>query len=156
MSRLYECISEMEKGSQSGYDAETGEESAGSENALGEPNKQPSLYRIRRSQENYQLLPQDGGGRGPGRGHDRVATERAARLGGGSATLAGSHGSDLVQWLDLRHSEALQRGSGDGTSGEDESHQRGQEEERPHRCRDHRRPGALQPAARLLCSSSAD
>ncbi len=31
MSRLYECISEMKKGSPSGYDAETGEESAGSE-----------------------------------------------------------------------------------------------------------------------------
>ena len=41
----------MKKGSRSGYDAETGEESAGSESSLGEPYEQPSLYRIRRSQE---------------------------------------------------------------------------------------------------------
>ena len=44
--RLYECISEMKKGSPSGYDAETGERSAGSESAQGEPYDYTSLYRI--------------------------------------------------------------------------------------------------------------
>lgn len=47
----------MKKGSRSGYDAETGEEIAGSESSLGEPHEQLSLYRIRRSQENHQLSP---------------------------------------------------------------------------------------------------
>src|SRR5260370_20534716 len=56
---LYECISEMKKDSPSGYDAETGEESAGSESSPGEPNEYHSLYRIRRSQENHQFLRQD-------------------------------------------------------------------------------------------------
>jgi hypothetical protein len=45
MSRLYECISEMKKGSPSGYDAETGDESAGSKSSSGEPHEQRSLYR---------------------------------------------------------------------------------------------------------------
>ncbi len=40
-SRLYECISEMKKGSASGYDAEAGEESADSESSLGEPYECP-------------------------------------------------------------------------------------------------------------------
>ena len=39
--RLYECISEMKKGSASDYDAETGEESAGSEISLGESHEHP-------------------------------------------------------------------------------------------------------------------
>src|SRR5882724_2869863 len=58
-SRLYECISEMKKGSPSGYDAETGEESAGSESSPGEPHECCSLYRIRHTQENHQFLRQD-------------------------------------------------------------------------------------------------
>jgi len=55
-TRLYECISEMKKGSPSGYDAETGEQSASSESSPGEPYEHPSLYRIRRSQEIHQFL----------------------------------------------------------------------------------------------------
>ena len=47
-----------------------------------------------------------------------------------AATVAGSAGGDPVQRLDLRHAEAVRRAVGDGASGEDESHQRGQEEER--------------------------
>src|SRR5258708_34937285 len=57
----------MKKGSASGYDAETGEESAGSESSLEEPYECPSLYRIRRSQENHQFLRQDRRGRDRGR-----------------------------------------------------------------------------------------
>ena len=79
------------------------------------------------------------------------AAECAAGLGSGTeAALARSAGSDLVQRLDLRHAEGLQRRSGNGASGEDESHQLGEEEERHDRCADHRRPVALQPAAGLL------
>src|SRR5712671_539557 len=155
MSRLYECISEMKKGSPSGYDAETGTASAGSESSPGEPHEYPSLYRIRRSQENHQFLRQDRGGRDRGRRQPAGATRRVAAMGlGAVATLAGSDGSDPVQRLDLRHIEALRRAVGDGASRQNESHQRGQEEERHHRCPNHRRPGALQPAASLLCYRS--
>ncbi len=151
-SRLYECISEMKKGSPSGYDAETGEESAGSESSPGEPHEYPSLYRIRRSQENHQLLR---GGRDRGRRQSAGATRRITAMGGGAAaTVAGSAGSDPVQRLDLRHTEALQRAVGDGASRQ--SHQRGQEEERYHRRPHHRRPGALRSFAGLLCSPAAD
>src|SRR5216683_5431155 len=125
-TRLYECISEMKKGSPSGYDAETGEESAGSESSPGEPHEYPSLYRIRRSQENHQLLR---GGRDRGRRQSAGATRRITAMGGGAAaTVAGSAGSDPVQRLDLRHTEALQRAVVDRASRQ--SHQRGQEEER--------------------------
>src|ERR1700720_2358797 len=92
--RLFECIGamrgwkQMKKGSPRDYDAETGcfEQSA-QKSQLGEPHECYSLYRIRRTQENHQLLHQDGRrpnraagqiggiarsasslGRGPGRG----------------------------------------------------------------------------------------
>src|SRR5271165_1768201 len=147
----------MKKGSRSGYDAETGEESAGSESSLGEPHEYPSLYRIRRSQENHQFLRQDSGRRNSGRRRGGVATPRPAAVGyGAAAALAGSAGGDPVQRLDLRHAEALQRAVGDGASREDESHQRGQEEERQHRRSHYRRSGALQSVARLLCGGSAN
>jgi len=45
----------MKKGSRSGYDAETGKQSVGSESSLGEPYDYASLYRIRRSQEKHQF-----------------------------------------------------------------------------------------------------
>jgi len=146
----------MKKGSPSGYDAETGEESAGSESSPGEPHEYHSLYRIRRSQENHQFLHQDRGGRDCGRRQRAGATLRVAAMGlGAAASVAGSDGSDPVQRLDLRHSEALWRRAGDGASRQNESHQRGQEEERYHRRPHHRRPGALQSVAGLLCGSAA-
>jgi hypothetical protein len=144
----------MKKGSPSGYDAETGEESAGSESSPGEPHEYPSLYRIRRSQENHQLLR---GGRDRGRRQSAGATRRITAMGGGAAaTVAGSAGSDPVQRLDLRHAETLRRAVGDGASRQDESHQRGQEEERQDRRPHYRRSAALQPVTRLLCSPAAD
>src|SRR5258708_25027175 len=101
-SRLYECISEMKKGSPSGYDAETGEESAGSESSPGEPYECPSLYRIRRTQENHQFLRQDCLWRNCGRRQCAGAAQGPAAMGfGAAATLAGSAGSDSVQRLDL-------------------------------------------------------
>src|SRR5258708_26773836 len=117
----------MKKGSASGYDAETGEESAGSESSLGEPYECSSLYRIRRSQENHQFLCQDCRWRDRGRGRGGGETQEIAAMGlGAAAALAGSDGSDPVQRLDLRHAEALRRAVGDGASRQDESHQRGQ------------------------------
>src|ERR1700682_4160009 len=144
-SRLYECISEMKKGSPSGYDAETSEESAGSESSPGEPYECPSRYRIRRAQENHQFLCQDRRRRDRGRRQRAGATRGIAAMGlGAAAALAGSDGSDLVQRLDLRHAEALRRAVGDGASRQNESHQRGQKEERRPRRPHHCRPGALQ------------
>src|SRR5713226_3827426 len=155
-SRLYECISEMKKGSPSGYDAETDDTSAGSESSLGEPYERSSLYRIRRTQENHQFLRQDRRGRDRGRRHGAGRTGEIAAMGrNASATLAGSDGSDLVQRLDLRHAAALRRAVGNGTSRQDESYQRGQEEERHARRPHHRRSGALQSFARLLRGSAA-
>src|SRR5580704_10533247 len=146
--RLYECISEMKKGSRSGYDAETGEESAGSESSPGEPHDSLSLYRIRRTQENHQFLRQDRGRRDRGRRPHARRTRGPAAMGcGPAATLAGSDGSHPVQRLDLRHPEALWRAVGDGASG--------QEEKRQHRRPHHRRPGALQSATRLLRGAAA-
>src|SRR6266446_11001519 len=74
---------------------------------------------------------------------------------GAAATLAGSAGSDSVQRLDLRHTEALRRAVGDGASRQNESHQRSQEEERHDRRPHHRRPGTLQPVAGVLCGRAA-
>ncbi len=147
----------MKKGSRSGYDAETDEESAGSESSLGEPYEQSSLYRIRRSQKSHQFLCQDRCGRDRGRRQRAGATRGFAAMGlRPSATLARSDGSDPVQRLDLRHAETLRRAIGDGASGQNESHQRGQEEERHHRRAHHRRPGALQSVTGLLCGSATD
>src|SRR5271157_5919298 len=141
----------MKKGSRSGYDAETGEKSVGSESSLGEPYDYASLYRIRRSQEKHQFLRQDGGGRDCGRRQPTGTTRGLAAMGlGATAKLAGSARSDSVQRLDLRHAEALRRAVGEGASGENESHQRGQEEKRHHRRPHHRRSGALQSFTGLL------
>src|SRR6266849_3689147 len=146
----------MKKGSASGYDAETGEESAGSESSLGEPYEYPSLYRIRRSQENHQFLCQDCRRRDRGRRRRGGATRGIAAVGcGPAANLAGSDGSDLVQRLDIRHAAALQRAVGDGASRQNESHQRGQEEKRHARRPHHCRPGALQSFTRVLCGPAA-
>src|SRR5271169_954910 len=84
-SRLYECISEMKKGSPSGYDAETGERSADSESSPGEPHDSLSLYRIRRSQENHQFLCQDRGRRDRGRRQHTGRTRGPAAVGRSSA-----------------------------------------------------------------------
>ena len=81
----------MKKGSPSGYDAGTGEESASSESSLGEPYEHPSLYRIRRTQENHQFLCQDRCRRDCGRRQFAGATRGLAAMGlGATATLAGS------------------------------------------------------------------
>src|SRR5215472_11319218 len=56
---MFECIrAHMKKGSPGGYNAETAFPEAAQKPQTGEPNDRYSLYRIRRSQENCQLLRQ--------------------------------------------------------------------------------------------------
>src|ERR1035441_2092574 len=54
---LFECIrTEMAKGSPEGYNAETGLQEPAQKPKPGEPNERQPLYRIRCTQEKYQLL----------------------------------------------------------------------------------------------------
>src|SRR5712671_521266 len=116
----------MKKGSPSGYDAETGDESADSESTLGEPHEQPSLYRIRRPQENHQFLYQDRGGRDCGRRQHAGATRGSTAVGRGAiATGGGSEGSTPVRGLNLRQAAALGGAVGEGAPRKNETHQRG-------------------------------
>jgi len=119
MSRLYECISEMKKGSRSGYDAETGKQSVGSESSLGEPYDYASLYRIRRSQEKHQFLRQDGGGRDCG-GRQPTGATRALRQWASARPQSwrGALEATLFSGWIYDHAEALRRAVGDGASGE--------------------------------------
>src|ERR1035441_10108706 len=71
----------MKKGSPSGYDAETGEESASSESLPGEPHECSSLYWIRCSQENHQFLRQDRSRRNRGRRQHAGRTRGPAGMG---------------------------------------------------------------------------
>src|ERR1017187_4392259 len=154
---LFECISMELSGSPEGYNAETGFCEPAQKPQSGEPNEHPSLYRIRRSQEKRQLLRQDcrrkDHRRGQTPGHAPSASGMGAEAHG---ILAWGNGSDAVQQLDLRRAEALCRRAADGQPLNDESHWRGQEEERPIGRTEDRRPGALQSASGLLCGSAGD
>jgi hypothetical protein len=126
----------MKKGSPRDYDAETGcFEQPAQKSQLGEPHECYPLYRIGRTQENHQLLHEDG------RRPDRSVW---------------GDGSHAVQRLDLRHLEALRAAAGDGSSGEDEGHHCRQKEERYDRCTDDRGPAALRSVAHLLCVAAGD
>src|ERR1700730_10919498 len=162
--RLFECIGvgrrdccPMRKGSPQDYTAEIGcSKQPIQKSRLGEPHECYSLYRIRRSQENYQFLRKDG--RRPDRGgrHTRSGTYGVAPLGGSSETcLAWRDGSDAVQCVDLRHAEALRQATFHGPSGQDEGRFRGQEQERSYRCTHDCRSVAVQSVARLLCITAA-
>src|SRR3984885_11720059 len=119
---------------------------------LGEPHECYSLYRIGRTQENHQLLHQDGSRPDRERRHVGRRAFCVAQLGWEStATMAWRYGGNDLQRLDLRHTQALCGTAGDGPSGEDESHYCGQEEKRCHRCSHHSGSGALRLTARLLC-----
>src|SRR6202171_2895956 len=141
----------MKKGSPRGKIAETNWSGLAQKPQTGEPNERYSLYRIRRPQENSQLLREDRRRTDcRGRQADSGARE-VKRMGSGAALpVAGRLGGDSIQRLDLRHVEALCRAAADGTPGEDESHHGGEEEERSPRCANHRRSAALQFAAGML------
>src|SRR5215475_14976068 len=140
------------KGSPEDYHAEISVAALTQSPQTGEPNEHPTLYRIRRSQETYQLLLQESRRRVGGRRATGGRARGAAALGRGTELyMAGRHGSDAVQRLDLRYLEALRDEVGYGASGDGEGHCRSEEEERPHRCAHDCRPVALQPAAQLPC-----
>src|ERR1022692_2857006 len=155
---LFECISMvLQSGSPEGYNAETGFCEPAQKPQSGEPYEHHTLYRIRRSQEKHQLLRQDCRRQDHRRGQTAGHAPSAAGVGTEAhGTLARGDGSDTVQQLDLRRTETLCRRTADGEPLDDESHRRGQEEERPTGCPQDRRPGALQSAAGLLCGSAGD
>src|ERR1035441_10265045 len=145
---LFECISmALLSGSPEGYNAETGLCEPAQKPQSGEPNEHQTLYRIRRSQEKHQLLRQDRR-RQDHRGRQTAGYAPGAAGVGAEAhgTLARRDGSDAVQQLDLRRAETLCRRARNGEPLDDESHRRGQEEERQTGCPEDRRPGALQSA----------
>src|ERR1017187_7682377 len=155
---LFECISmALLSGSPEGYNAETGLCEPAQKPQSGEPNEHQTLYRIRRSQEKHQLLRQDRR-RQDHRGRQTAGYAPGAAGVGAEAhgTLARRDGSDAVQQLDLRRAETLCRRARNGEPLDDESHRRGQEEERQTGCPEDRRPGALQSAPGLLRGSAGD
>ena len=117
----------MRKGSPQDYTAEIGcSKQPTQKSRLGEPHECYSLYRMRRTQENYQFLRKDG--RRPDCGRRQIGSRPygVAALGGGSKTsLAWRHGSHAVQCLDLRHAKALCPATFYGPPGQDEGHYRG-------------------------------
>src|SRR5262249_13379007 len=59
-AHMFECIrTEMKKGSPEGYNAENGYSQPARKPETGEPNERQPLYRIRCTQEKYQLLRED-------------------------------------------------------------------------------------------------
>src|ERR1700691_5864780 len=110
--RLFECIGvkrrgccQMRKGSPADYTAEIGcSKQPTQKSRTGEPHECYSLYRIRRSQENYQLLRKDRRRPDCGGRHITSTAHSTTALGGRPATsLVWGHGSHPVQCLDLRH-----------------------------------------------------
>src|SRR6516164_5326501 len=60
LHKLFECIrTEMRKGSPEGYNAENGYSQPARKPQTGEPYERQPLYRIRCTQEKYQLLRED-------------------------------------------------------------------------------------------------
>src|SRR6267142_5785515 len=141
----------MRKGSPRDYHPERGFQGPAQNTHTGEPHESRSLYRIRRPQEKYQLLRQNGCRRNC---EGRQAGGRSSYSHGmgreTDAAVAWRHGGNAFQRVDLRHPEALRRAAGDGASRENESHYLWKEEERQNRRAHHCRLAALQPAARVL------
>src|SRR6202453_5220546 len=143
----------MRKGSPADYTAEIGcSKQPTQKSRTGEPHECYSLYRIRRSQENYQLLRKDRRRPDCGGRHITSTAHSTTALGGRPATsLVWGHGSHPVQCLDLRHPETIRPTAFHGPSGHDEGHQRRQEEKRSHRCTHDCRPTALRSVTQVLC-----
>src|SRR5262249_43352640 len=101
-SRLFECIGMKRKGSPRGKIAEIGCSEPTQKPQTGEPNEHLSLYRIRRPQENHQLLHQDCR-RADCRGRQAGGvTSEVKRMGDDATTpVAGRDGGNSVQRLDL-------------------------------------------------------
>src|SRR6185312_8102839 len=161
-SRLFECIGmrcgSKKQGSPGDYDAGAGcIEQLAQQSQTGEPHDCHSLYRNGRTQEEHQLLHQESGREGSSGRQGSGLPARASTMGRrATAAMEWSDGGHAVQFVGVRHAEALCRASGDGTSSEDEGDQRRQEEERQDRCAHHRRSTALRSVASLLCDAAGD
>src|SRR5215831_9845018 len=147
-----ECIrTEMKKGSPEGYNAENGYSQPARKPQTGEPYERQPLYRIRCTQEKYQLLRE--GRRRDHCGRRHAASDAPGATGVGreaAGAVARRDGSHAVQRMDLRYVETLRWRVANGTSGDDEGDRRIQEEERPAGRAENRGPGALQSVASML------
>src|SRR5215469_2735842 len=141
----------MRKGSPEGYNAENGYSQPARKPQTGEPNERQPLYRIRCTQEKYQLLRE--GRRRNHRGRRHAASDAPSGTGVGRETagaVARCDGSNAVQRMDLRCVETVRCRVANGTSGDDEGDRRIQEEERQAGRAENRGPGALQSVASML------
>src|SRR5215472_6521326 len=141
----------MRKGSPEGYNAENGYSQPARKPQTGEPNERQPLYRIRCTQEKYQLLRE--GRRRDHCGRRYAASDAPGATGVGreaAGAVARGDGSHAVQRMDLRYVETLRWRVANGTSGDDEGDRRIQEEERPAGRAENRGPGALQSVAHML------
>src|SRR5262250_1034361 len=152
LHKLFECIrTEMRKGSPEGYNAENGYSQPARKPQTGEPYERQPLYRIRCTQEKYQLLREDCRRDHRGRRHAASDAPGATRVGRETAgAVARRDGSNAVQRMDLRCVETLRCRVANGTSGDDEGDRRIQEEERQAGRAENRGPGALQSVASML------
>src|SRR6516225_9422056 len=151
-THLFECIrTEMRKGSPEGYNAENGCSEPARKPQTGEPYERQPLYRIRCTQEKYQLLREDR--RRDHRGRKHAASDAPGATGVGTeaaGAVARRDGSNAVQRMDLRYVETLRCRVANGTSGDDEGDRRIQEEERQAGRAENRGPGAVQSVASML------
>src|SRR5215470_4342611 len=141
----------MRKGSPEGYNAENGYSQPARKPQTGEPYERQPLYRIRCTQEKYQLLREDC--RRDHRGRKHAASDAPGATGVGTeaaGAVARRDGSHAVQRMDLRYVETLRCRVANGASGDDEGDRRIQEEERQAGRAENRGPGALQSLASML------
>src|SRR5215469_7047639 len=141
----------MRKGSPEGYNAENGYSQPARKPQTGEPYERQPLYRIRCTQEKYQLLREGRRRNHGGRRHAASDAPGAAGVGREAAgAVARRDGSNAVQRMDLRYAETLCCRVANGASGDDEGDRRIQEEERQAGRAENRGPGALQSVASML------
>src|SRR5215469_5130420 len=141
----------MRKGSPEGYNAENGYSQPARKPQTGEPYERQPLYRIRCTQEKYQLLRENR--RRDHRGRRPAASDAPGATGVGrdaAGAVARRDGSNAVQRMDLRYVETLRCRVANGTSGDDEGDRRFQEEERQAGRAENRGPGALPSVASML------
>src|SRR6516165_7139854 len=152
LHKLFECMrTEMRKGSPEGYNAENGYSQPGRKPHTGETYERQPLYRIRCTQEKYQLLREDC--RWDHRGRRHAASDAPGDTGVGreaAGAVALRDGSNAVQRMDLRCVETLRCRVANGTSGDDEGDRCTPDEERQAGRAENRGPGALQSVARML------
>src|SRR5579864_741797 len=144
-------------GSPEGYVAETSSERSRIIPSGEQQHEHHSLYRIRRTQEKRELLYQAGrrdhrGGRESG-----GAARRFTAMGETVATAVGrGDGGNIVQRLDLRHTETIRDEVGDGAPADAGSDHGSQEEERRDRRQQAERSVASQSTAELLRGHTTD